>query len=171
MALLNANLEKIEALSQRLAVAFGKKKSSDASLEGPGQELYAKAASAYLAQMMADPGKVFEQQVSLWGEALQEFVKEQQEPGSSEPATPAEPGLQDKRFANPLWDNHPYFKLIKQQYLFGAQSMQSAVSGIQGLEPQDKKRLEFFTRQIMDMLSPANFLGTNPEALERAART
>ncbi|MFV2038043.1 MAG: PHA/PHB synthase family protein, partial [Paracoccaceae bacterium] len=28
-----------------------------------------------------------------------------------------------------------------------------------------------FTHQIMDMLSPANFLGTNPEALERAART
>ena len=45
---LNANLAKIEELSQRLVAAFAKKKDIDASLQGPGEDLYMKAASAYI---------------------------------------------------------------------------------------------------------------------------
>ncbi len=39
------------------------------------------------------------------------------------------------------------------------------------LDPNDKKRIEFFTRQIVEMFAPTNFLGTNPDALEKAVAT
>ena len=168
---LNANIEKIEALSQRLAVALGQKKTSDPSLQGPGQELYMKAATAYMAQMMADPSKVFEQQVSLWGKSLKHYIDTQEQLTQGTVETPADSGPKDKRFSNPMWDTHPYFNFVKQQYYFGSEAMESAIGNIEGLEAQDQKRLEFFSRQIMDLLSPTNYLGTNPEALARAVET
>ena len=39
------------------------------------------------------------------------------------------------------------------------------------LEPHAKKKLEFFTRQFIDAMSPANYPWTNPEALKLAAET
>ena len=39
------------------------------------------------------------------------------------------------------------------------------------LDDSDRKRVEFFTRQIVDMFAPTNFLGTNPDALEKAVAT
>ena len=67
----------------------------------------------------------------------------------------------DKRFANPLWRTHPYFNFIKRQYLISAQAMQKAVDELEGLSPRDKKRVEFFAGQIIDLFSPTNYLATN----------
>jgi polyhydroxyalkanoate synthase len=39
------------------------------------------------------------------------------------------------------------------------------------MDPAEKQRVEYFTRQIVDMLAPTNFLGTNPDALEKAIAT
>jgi polyhydroxyalkanoate synthase subunit PhaC len=77
----------------------------------------------------------------------------------------------DKRFSDELWDTHPYFNYIKQQYLFSSEAIRSAVEDLEGLDASDRKRVEYFSRQIVDMFSPANFLGTNPEALSRAVET
>ena len=35
----------------------------------------------------------------------------------------------------------------------------------------DRRRIEWFTRQIIDMMAPTNFLATNPDALEKALET
>ena len=42
---------------------------------------------------------------------------------------------------------------------------------VEDIAPADKKRVEYVTRQIVDMLAPTNFLGTNPDALEKAIAT
>ena len=53
-----------------------------------------------------------------------------------------------------------------------AAAVQTAVQQIDGrLEPKDKRRLDYFTRQIVDMMAPTNFLATNPDALEKAVET
>jgi polyhydroxyalkanoate synthase len=49
--------------------------------------------------------------------------------------------------------------------------MQKAVSQVEGLSDRDKRRLDYFSKQIVDMLAPTNFLATNPDALERALAT
>jgi polyhydroxyalkanoate synthase len=77
----------------------------------------------------------------------------------------------DKRFANPLWNTHPYFRYIKQQYALNAQAIENAVGDVEDLPLKDKRRLDYFAHQIIDMMSPTNFLGTNPDALERAVAT
>ncbi|MEO1306760.1 MAG: class I poly(R)-hydroxyalkanoic acid synthase, partial [Pseudomonadota bacterium] len=86
-------------------------------------------------------------------------------------AAPPDSTGTDARFKGDLWQSHPYFNYIKQQYMLSSEAIATAVSDIEGLEPKDKKRLEYFSRQIVDMFSPSNFLGTNPDALARAVET
>jgi polyhydroxyalkanoate synthase len=49
--------------------------------------------------------------------------------------------------------------------------MKKAVEALDGLSPREKRRLDYFTRQVVDMLAPTNFLATNPDALEKAVET
>jgi polyhydroxyalkanoate synthase len=70
-----------------------------------------------------------------------------------------------------LWDEHPYFNFIKQQYLINAEAIADAVDQIEDLDPTEKSRLRYFAQQIVDMFAPTNFLATNPDALMRAIET
>jgi polyhydroxyalkanoate synthase len=168
---LEANIARLEVLNARLVAALGRKKLSRASLEGPGQDLYLKAAAGYLAEMMQNPAKILEHQVGYWGKSLKHYLEAQQMLAQGKFEAPEDTSPKDKRFANPLWDSNPYFNFLKQQYLMNADAVHQAVTDVEGLDDADRKRLDFFTRQIVDMFSPTNFLGTNPEALERAAET
>ena len=170
-ALMKANMAKVEELSQRLVVALTNKRKVDPSLQGPASDLYMKAATAYVSQMMADPSKMIEHQVSYWAQSLQHYVDAQKAIVSGKPATDLPATIEDRRFSNPLWQTHPYFNFIKQQYFLNSEAIENAVTNIDGMDENDKKRVEYFTRQITDMFSPTNFLGTNPEALARAVET
>ncbi|ROT98602.1 class I poly(R)-hydroxyalkanoic acid synthase [Histidinibacterium lentulum] len=168
---LEENIARIEELSQRLVSAFATKRSVPPSLQGPSQELYAKAAAAYMTEMMQNPAKIIEHQVGYWGKTLRHYVEAQKSLASGRFAAPPDPGPADRRFAGELWQNHPFFNFIKQQYQLNAEAVDTAVRDLDALDPADKRRLEYFSRQIVDMFSPANFLGTNPEALARAVET
>jgi len=167
---LDANLKKIEELSQRLVSAIGKKKPIDPSLEGPGHDLYMRAATAYMTEVLSNPTKLIEHQVSYWGETLRHYMEAQQLLTGGEVA-PSDAECKDKRFSSPLWDANPYFHFLKEQFLLNTKAIEDAINELEGLDEHDKKRVEFFTRQILDMFSPTNFLGTNPEALARAVET
>jgi polyhydroxyalkanoate synthase len=158
---MQANLAKIEGLSERLMAALARQKQKDAALDGPSSDIYMKAAQAYLAAMLQNPAKVLETH----------YVEAQQALASGEFKAPADPGPKDRRFSNPLWDTHPAFNYLKQQYLINSEAINTAVSDMEDIAPADKKRVEYFTRQIVDMLAPTNFLGTNPDALEKAIAT
>ncbi|WP_420860829.1 PHA/PHB synthase family protein [Algirhabdus cladophorae] len=168
---MSQNLEKIEALSQRLVSALTHKKPVNTALEGPGQDLMMKASAAYMTEMMQNPGKLIEQQVGYWGKALKHYVDAQSALTSGKLTAPQDTGPKDRRFANPLWDTHPYFNFIKQQYLLNAQTVRESLAGIEALEGEDRKRVDFFAQQIVDMMAPTNFLATNPDALEKAVET
>ena len=49
LARLTDNLTRVEALSARLMQAMAARKTHDQALDGPGQDVYIKAAAAYLA--------------------------------------------------------------------------------------------------------------------------
>ena len=49
--------------------------------------------------------------------------------------------------------------------------MREAISQLEGLDDTQIRRLRYFTDQVIDMMAPTNFLGTNPEALEKALQT
>ncbi len=168
---LNANLAKVEELSSRLVAALSRKKTIPPALQGPSHDLFVKAAAAYLAEMMANPSKILEHQISYWGKSLKHYVEAQQVIAQGKLEAPEDPTPADRRFASELWMHHPFFNFLKQQYLLNAEAMEAAVRDLEGLDDKERKRVEYFTRQIVDMFSPSNFLGTNPEALARAAET
>ncbi len=168
---LDANLTRVEELTQRLVAALGRKKPSTPALDGPNQDLFMKAAAAYVQEMMSNPSKILEHQITYWGKSLQHYVEAQKVLASGKLEAPEDRTGGDKQFSNPLWQTHPYFNYIKQQYMLNAEAMERAVGDLENLDEKERKRVEYFSRQIVDAFSPANFLGTNPEALSHAVET
>ncbi|MGB3146736.1 MAG: class I poly(R)-hydroxyalkanoic acid synthase [Paracoccaceae bacterium] len=168
---LSTNLARIEALSQRLIAAAAKKRTPNPALEGPGPELISKAAGAMFNDLLSNPAKLIEQQARYWGKAVESFTAAQEALASGTFVAPPDPGPQDKRFANPLWRTHPYFNMVKQQYLQNVTMLEESVRGLDGLSPHEQQRIEYFTRQMIDIMAPTNFLATNPDALEKAVET
>ncbi|MCF6232973.1 MAG: class I poly(R)-hydroxyalkanoic acid synthase [Rhodobacteraceae bacterium] len=164
-ARLSQNLAKVDALSKRLNEVMARratgKSGHNKALDGPDQELFARAMTSYWTKSLADPGKLMQQQMELWSQSVAQFAAMQR---SEERPT-------DRRFANPMWESNPYFAAIKQQYLMNAEMIEKAVDEVEDMDDLDKRRLGFFSRQIIDMMAPTNFLATNPDALEKAVET
>ncbi|SEQ60714.1 class I poly(R)-hydroxyalkanoic acid synthase [Thalassovita taeanensis] len=172
MERLNANLARVEELSQRLIAAMsGRKNAPNPTLNGPDQEMFAKAASSYWNEMVHNPARIFETQLEFWGKSVKHFIEAQQVLAQGKLQAPADTTPDDRRFANPLWRTNPYFNYIKQQYLLNAEAIEKSVAELGDMAPKEKRQLEYFSKQIVDMLAPTNFLGTNPDALEMALKT
>lgn len=171
MARMTENLKKVEALTERLGQVMASKKGHQKALDGPNQELFAKASKAYMAEALQNPAKLMEHQMGFWSKTVTHFVEAQQALAKGKFQAPEDRTGSDRRFANPLWDTHPYFNFVKQQYLINAEAVAQAVEDVTDMEPREKQRLAYFSRQIIDMMSPTNFLATNPDALERAVKT
>ncbi|MFG6568524.1 PHA/PHB synthase family protein [Sulfitobacter sp. 1A13679] len=165
------NLKKVEELSQRLTRVMAQREGHQPALDGPNQQLFAKAAQSYWAEAMTNPARLMEHQMGYWTKSVAHFVEAQQALAKGGLAPVEEDAPTDKRFANPLWQTHPYFNFIKQQYLINAEALRQAVEDAQDMDPAEKKRLVYFSQQIIAMMSPTNFLATNPDVLERAVET
>ncbi|WIY25384.1 class I poly(R)-hydroxyalkanoic acid synthase [Parasedimentitalea psychrophila] len=167
---LKKNMDQVEVLSQRLIEVMGRKKPHNAALDGPNQDLFARAATAYWAEAAQNPARLLEQQIEFWGKSVMNFAEAQQV-STSESAESAAASPKDRRFANPMWQSNPYFHFIKQQYLTNAAAIRQSVAEVDDLEGIDKTRLGYFADQIVDLMAPTNFLATNPDALEKAVET
>ncbi|MCV6587005.1 MAG: class I poly(R)-hydroxyalkanoic acid synthase [Marinibacterium sp.] len=168
---LTENLAKVERLSQRLLDVLAHKPSHNPGLDAPNHEVFTKAAASYWSQMIQNPAKILEHQIDYWAKSVTHFIDAQQMLARGKLAAPADKGPTDKRFSNPLWDTHPYFNFLKQQYFINARALEQAVADAEDLSDLERHRLSYFTKQIIDLLSPTNFLASNPDALERAVET
>ena len=81
------------------------------------------------------------------------------------PAITAEAG--DRRFMSELWGEQPNFDLLSQSYLHFSKIVMDMLDSVEGLPQGVRDRLQFFTRQFINALSPGNFLWTNPEVLRQ----
>ncbi len=77
-----------------------------------------------------------------------------------------EPLPQDHRFEGADWQKPPY-NFMAQAFLLQQQWWHNATTGIRGVSKHHETMVEFVSRQILDMVSPSNFLATNPEALRQ----
>jgi len=77
----------------------------------------------------------------------------------------AAPRKGDARFRHEDWENHFLFDYVKQSYLIAARYIHEAVSKVDDLPADERKKVDFFTRQYINALSPSNFAMTNPEVL------
>ena len=81
------------------------------------------------------------------------------------------PAKGDKRFLDPDWSDNPVFDAIKQSYLLTANFLNDMVSDVEGVDPLEKRRVEFFMRMLTDAFAPSNFLASNPTALREVMAT
>lgn len=91
--------------------------------------------------------------------------------GPAGEASGVEPAKGDRRFSDPAWTDDPWFALVKKSYLLAARQMTELVAGAGGLDEKTRARIDFFVRQYLNALSPANFPATNPEALKKTVET
>lgn len=82
----------------------------------------------------------------------------------------ATPEKGDSRFADESW-NTAFFDLLKQSYLLTSHTVMDTIAASRQLDESTKEKALFYTRQFVEMLSPSNFLLTNPEALSTALAT
>ena len=80
-----------------------------------------------------------------------------------------QPLLQDKRFIGPQWQRWP-FCLIYQSFLMQQQWWHNATTGIGGMSEHHQQLASFASRQLLDLVSPVNFVLTNPEVLHATWR-
>ncbi|KAB2943547.1 MAG: alpha/beta fold hydrolase [Hyphomicrobium sp.] len=71
----------------------------------------------------------------------------------------------DKRFVGDAWHRWP-FNAISQGFLLTQQWWHRATTDVRGVSAHHEDIASFIARQILDVVSPANFLLTNPEVLE-----
>ena len=73
----------------------------------------------------------------------------------------------DRRFGAEAWQRDPRFAPLAQGYLQFTKLMGQALEAAP-LDERSKAQTGFALRQVLDAMSPANFLATNPEALQGA---
>ncbi|MFI4976495.1 MAG: PHA/PHB synthase family protein [Caulobacterales bacterium] len=77
---------------------------------------------------------------------------------------------QDPRFRGPGWQAQPF-----NAYAAGFQAVEQwwrkATTGVHGVTGQHERVASFAARQMLDMVSPSNFVATNPDVLARAVAT
>ncbi|CCE08737.1 Poly-beta-hydroxybutyrate polymerase [Bradyrhizobium sp. STM 3843] len=96
--------------------------------------------------------------LDLWGSTARRLAGEEAPPAIS-------PSPRDRRFADPEWKSNQFFDFIMQAYLLTTQWAQDLVHNAEGLDPQTRKKAEFYVNQITNALAPSNFVLTNPEVL------
>jgi polyhydroxyalkanoate synthase len=114
----------------------------------------------------ASPAKLTQLSASASRMLVHEAVLAQQrllQPGPAEP-------LPDKRFAHPAWRQEPFATMAK-SFLMTQQWWDEATRGVPGVSTHHEQVVAFMARQLLDMLSPSNFVPSNPEVLAQTAHT
>ena len=128
------------------------------------------AMAEVISGLAAQPDKLVRAQADLFDRYM-ELWRTTAARAAGEPVEPAaEPARGDRRFADPAWRD-PMFDVMKQSYLLTSNWLNELVSGVEGVDPMTKRRIEFFTRMLTDAFSPSNFLLSNPVALREAMKT
>ena len=81
------------------------------------------------------------------------------------------PDRGDRRFKDAAWDDNALFDFIKQSYLLSSKYILQVAGQKDGLNDKTQQKLEFYTRQFVDMMAPSNFVATNPEVLRLTIET
>ena len=151
---------------QRIMQEFLARQAADAP-NAPFDPLNINAAFMELfGRMMNDPVQMLEQQFLLWQDYLKLWQTTAQNLLGEEQPAVIEPDGKDKRFKNEAWHESAVFDFLKQSYLLSARWIQHSIHGVEGMDPHTERKIDFYTRQFIDALSPSNFLMTNPEVLK-----
>ncbi|MBL4666523.1 MAG: class I poly(R)-hydroxyalkanoic acid synthase, partial [Sneathiella sp.] len=122
-------------------------------------------------KMMEDPEKLINAQTTLWQGYMNIWQNMAMGTSGQETKPAIEPAKGDKRFRSDEWTKNQIFDYIKQTYLLTSKSINDMVGDAEGLDDVSRKKVDFYTKQFTDALSPSNFFWTNPDVLKRTMET
>ena len=120
----------------------------------------------FTAKMMADPNRLVQAQMELWQQYMKLWQATAQRMMGQQVEPVAEPAKGDKRFNDPAWKDEVVFDYLKQSYLLTARWLQHTIKEVEGVDDKTAQKVDFYTRQFIDALSPSNFALTNPQVVK-----
>ena len=157
--------------SQRVVQAFTERQVEGGDFSLVDLQSVSRAFLDLMTKMAADPVKLAEAQLRFWQDSVGLWQAMSRRMLGLEAAMVAEPEKGDRRFKDKAWNEELAFDYIKQSYLLTSRWVQSTVGGVEGLDPLNKKKVDFFTRQFLSAMSPTNFALTNPAVLKKTAES
>ena len=131
-------------------------------------------ASAFMemtARLIASPGHLVEAQLGFWRDYMSLWQNTTRRIMGMETEPVIDAASTDRRFKDDAWKENEVFDFIKQSYLLSARFVQDVVKQADGLDAKTAQKVDFYSRQFVDAMSPSNFLMTNPEVLRKTAET
>ena len=165
------SMASIAERSQRLVTDWLKRQAVDAPAKPDPMNI----GSAFLemtTQLMANPGKMMQAQLGFWQDYMslwQSTTRRMMGMQAGGPVIAGDP--RDKRFKDAAWKDVEVFDFIRQSYLLSARYITDVVKTTDGMEPATAQKVDFYSRQFIDAMSPSNFLFSNPEVLRKTAET
>ncbi len=164
------NMVKVAERGQRLMQGFVnqqiKRQAAPPELGDPNRVHTIAPAFLDLAKhMLSNTSYIIEAQKKIWPAYMQLLqTTTRRMLGEKLPAS-VTPDRTDKRFRAPEWSESLAFDFIKQSYLLTSNWLMQTVTGVDGMDPANARKVAFYTRQFVDAISPSNFVLTNPEIL------
>ncbi|QRM18300.1 class I poly(R)-hydroxyalkanoic acid synthase [Dechloromonas sp. TW-R-39-2] len=157
--------------ASRLITQFMEKKAKD-GVNAPSDELgVAKAFMDLSSRLMANPYKMAQTQMNMMWDYFSLWQNTTMKMMGVPVNAVAAPKKGDNRFKDQEWEEHFLFDFVKQSYLITARHLHDTVAGTEGLDEQTQQKVNFFTRQYIDALSPSNFAMTNPEVFRETVKS
>ncbi len=122
---------------------------------------------AFFGALAKNPSLMMEVQFKWWQGQMEIYrnVMMRTLEDDVEPYAKPEPG--DRRFKSELWQDQPNYDLLSQSYLHFSKIVLDMLDSVEGLSDKVRYRLQFFMRQMINALSPGNFLWSNPEVIKQ----
>lgn len=165
------NFQRINFLLQRLFVAVSRREIRNPGVEGPGQPFFLRAAMGQATGMIANPMRTLTSHFEFWRNttALYAELTQAMLTGGAQ-HMPAEE--KDARFKEEEWSTHPFFYYLRRQYQIMSAYLESLADAADlGDDERHTEQIHFFTRQLVDLFAPNNFLASNPVAIRKAIET
>jgi polyhydroxyalkanoate synthase len=167
---LSHSLARVAERSQRLVLDFLTRAPEFPGLGMADPQNVGNAFLDLTTKMLSDQMALARAQLDLWTEHARLWITMTQRMfGLADGSADTRPS--DPRFRDPAWSQVAVFDYIKQSYLITAESILSTVRGVEGLDPQTARKVNFYTRQFVDAIAPSNFIATNPEVLRATLET
>ncbi|MCP5367416.1 MAG: class I poly(R)-hydroxyalkanoic acid synthase [Hyphomicrobiales bacterium] len=159
-------MSEIAERSQRLVTDFVSKQMENGGMGSSDPLGLTNTFLEMTSKMMADPSKLMQAQMTLWQDYLNLWQNTTARMlGGDGQGGEIKPDRDDRRFRDEAWENNEVFNFMKQSYLLTSRWLYNTVTEVEGLDEKTAKKVEFYTRQFIDALSPTNFAMTNPEVL------
>ncbi|MCY4325548.1 MAG: class I poly(R)-hydroxyalkanoic acid synthase [Betaproteobacteria bacterium] len=144
------------------AAAFG----AAEHISPPGASKFSEGWQQLLSQLAGRPevmAQALREQMDAHNRLLEELA------GMGDPASAdqsaARPAGGDRRFADPRWESHPFYRYLRGSYEAFSGSLRALPDKVD-LDPTQRQAVELIIDQVAGMMAPSNYAATNPQVME-----